>query len=290
MPEKYTRRAVLGAAGVAVAAGAAVRLSGGDGEATASDLLVAQRTVGPIPADDPSHSEWSRSPVRVTLLPQNLAAPGLTTASVEELTVSALRDDTELGLRMVWSDEERDDLEGLNRFQDAVAVQLPVRRRTWPPITMGGPGSPVHILQWRAGWQRDIDEGHAGVAAIYPRVVRDLDPADLLGERTGALYSPGLALGNPMSARERPSPVDEAIAEGFGSLTHVPDKRARGRGVWSDGQWAVSIALPLDRRPIADAIVDTLAWPVAFAVWSGSKGDRGGRKQYADWISLSLAP
>jgi hypothetical protein len=289
MSGKMTRRAALGAAGAAVAAVAAVRLAGDDGEAPFGDRLRARRIPGPIPADDPSDPQWSEGAVRVALLPQNLTTPGLAAATVSELTVSALRDEAELGLRLSWSDEERDDLEGLARFQDAVAVQIPVRPRTWPPITMGGPGAAVHVLQWRAGWQRDIDEGRAGVADVYPNVVRDLDAVEQLGLRDGVLYSPGLAVGNPMSARARPSPVGEAVAEGFGSLTHLAEQRARGRGVWTDGVWAVSVAMPLDRRPAADAITPGLSWPVAFAVWSGSAGDRGGRKQYAEWISLSLA-
>lgn len=289
MPGKMTRRAALGAAGAAAAAVAAVRLSAGDGEAPFRDRLYARRIAGPVPADDPSDPQWSERAVRVALLPQNLTTPGLAAASVTELTVSALHDDTELGLRMSWSDEHRDDLEGLARFQDAVAVQIPVQPRTWPPITMGGPGAAVHVLQWRAAWQRDIDEGRAGVADVYPRVVRDLDPVEQLGVRDGVLQYPALAVGNPMSALERSSPVEEAVAEGFGSLTHLAGQRARGRGVWEEAVWTVSLAVPLDRRPAAAEIAPGLTWPVAFAVWSGSAGDRGARKQYADWINLSLA-
>jgi hypothetical protein len=29
-------------------------------------------------------------------------------------------------------------------------------------------------------------------------------------------------------------------------------------------------------------------WPVAFAIWLGSKANRAGRKQYANWLSLEL--
>jgi len=29
-------------------------------------------------------------------------------------------------------------------------------------------------------------------------------------------------------------------------------------------------------------------WPVSFAVWAGSEGNRGARKQFANWIDLEL--
>jgi len=286
---KVTRRAALGAAGAVVAAAVGVRLSADDEAPPLADWLFAGRIEGPLPVDDPGDGRWSEGEIRVPLLPQNAAAPGKAAVSVPELTVSALHDGSELGLRMTWTDPDCDDRLALARYQDAVAVQLPARAGTRPPVTMGGPGAPVHLLQWRAAWQRQLEDGGAGVEAIYPRVVRDLDATELLGERAGALWSPGRAVGNPMSARERATAVEEAVAEGFGSLTHLPRQRARGLGAWADGGWRVCIALPLDRRPEADPIRPGVAVPVAFAVWAGGAGDRGGRKQYADWINLQLA-
>lgn len=289
MSGKMTRRAALGAAGVAVAAAAAARLARGDEAPPFGDWLKAARIDGPVPADDPDDARWSDGEIRVALLPQSAAAPGKAAVSVPEVTVSALHDGAELGLRLAWEDADCDDQVALARYQDAAAVQLPVGERTLPPITMGGPGAPVHLLQWRAAWQRQVDGGGTGVEDVYPRVVRDLDAEELLGPEQAALLSPGYALRNPMSARDRTSPVEEAVAEGFGSLTHMENQRARGRGVWADDGWRVCMAVPLDRRPDAAAISSGVAWPIAFAVWSGRAGDRGGRKQYTDWISVQLA-
>lgn len=286
---KVTRRAALGAAGVVVAAAVGVRLSGDDEPPPLSDWLFAGRVDGPVPAEDPGDPRWSEGEIRVPLVAQNVAPPGKPAPGVPDLAVSALHDGSELGLRLRWSCEEPHDHVGLGRYQDSAAVQLPVRDRARPPITMGGPGAPVHLLQWRAGWQRDADRGRTGVEGIYPRVVRDVDAEEVLG-RAGALFSPGLAVGNPMSVRAPRSPVEEAVAEGFGSVTHLERQRARGRGAWEDGGWRVALALPLDRRPDASPIPPGVAVPVAFAVWAGAAGDRGGRKQYADWINLQLAP
>ena len=293
MSEGITRGALIGLAGAA-AAGAGIGIgiwkAGQGPEAKVGSTITARRFRGTLPVDAPGSSAWGDSEaVKVLLAPQQLVPPMLDAMGVGEVVLRALHDGGELALRLSWRDDEPDDLVGLARYQDAVAVQIPASAGAQPPaITMGEAGRAVHLLQWRATWQRDIDEGRGGVEDLYPRVVRDTTPDELLDPKAVALYYPGRAAGNPMSLFERSSPVEEAVAEGFGSVTTLAEQRARGRGVHSGGRWAVTIGIPLDRGGSLEPLEPGSTWPLAVAVWLGSRGNRGSRKQYADWIDLHL--
>jgi Ethylbenzene dehydrogenase len=293
MAGNITRGALIGGAGAAAAGaviGTAVWKAGGP-RIRLSQTIRADRHRGTLPVDRPDSSAWDDAEaVTVLLQPQQIAPPMLDTSGVGDIIVRALHDGTELGLWVSWADETADDLVGLNLFQDALAVQLPAAAAAQPPpITMGAVGQAVHVLMWRAAWQRDIDKGRSGVEALFPHVVRDVTPDDLLGA-AAADYYPGRAVGNPLSATARTSPVEEAIAEGFGSLTTLTQQTARGVGQYSDGRWRISIGVPMARGASGGPLEPGSRWPVAFAVWLGSRGNRGSRKQYADWVTLEIAP
>ena len=179
------------------------------------------------------------------------------------------------------------DPDGVRRYHDAVAVMLPTAPGDPPPITMGEPGKPVHILQWRATWQRDL-AGKSGVDQIYPRVVHDVMPDDVLPPETAELYWVGRAAGNPLSQVERTTPIEQMVAEGFGTTTHLPQVTAQGRGVHDDSSWSVTIGFPTARDAIGAELEPAQQWFVAFAVWLGDQENRGGRKHYATWIPFSL--
>lgn len=292
MADRITRRGLIAAA---VAAGAGVALAATIGalhkrpEARLSSQLKAGRHGGPLPAEDPRSETWFRAdPILVRLVPQQVVQPFLEKAGVGELAVEALHDGTELALRLGWDDSAADDLDGLFEFHDAVAVQIPAQQaQTPPPIMMGGPGFPVHILQWRASWQRDL-EGRTGVNTIYPHVVRDETPDRVLPGRVARLFYVGRVVGNPLSAEQRTSSVEEIVAEGFGSATSLSEQRARGGAVHEDGRWTVTMGVPLVRAPAGATLEPGSTWPVAFAVWLGNMDNRGARKHFADWITLEL--
>jgi hypothetical protein len=239
-----------------------------------------------LSADDPAWKDADRTTVAV--VPQQLAPPILVTPALDEIKLAALYNDRELGVLVEFPSAEPQDLPGLAAFGDAVAMQLPLAAGT-PPITMGGLGQPVHILRWSAVWQRDVDRGRSRVETIYPNTVRDVSPESVLPPESAELYSPGRAVGNPMSALERKWPVEEVYAEGFGSVTPFPRQRARAAGRHRDGRWSVVLAAPLDRRPHGDVLSDRTSVPVAFAVWIGSEGNRGSRTHYTDWVQCTLA-
>lgn len=246
---------------------------------------------GDLPATDPASDAWNEAqPVLVPLVAQQIAQPYLETAGVTALDVRALHNDVEVALLLEWEDDEIDDLDGIRRYHDAVAVQLPTASGAAPPaLTMGAPGTPVHILQWRATWQRDIDSGgNTGVDQIYPEVVHDVMPDDVLPPEVAQLYWVGREAGNPLSQNIRSTPVEEVAAEGFGSATHLPNQSARGHGVNEDGRWRVVVAVPSARANVGEPLAGGTSWPVSFAVWLGSEENRGARKQISDWQTLTL--
>jgi len=298
---KVTRKDVLlyggAAAGAAAVAGAGVA-----GIATAVEQrkesppqegvpILARRHDGQIPLDT-GFSGWRDAErVLVPVAPQRLAPPVLERAGVTEIVVRALHNAGRIAFLLEWEDDDVDDLDGIRRYHDAVAIQLPARADATPPaITMGAPGSPVHILQWRATWQRDLDSGgKTGVDQIYPEVVHDVMPDDVLPPEVAQLYWVGREAGNPLSQKFRTTSVEEVIAEGFGSVTHLGDHQtAHGNGVHEEGRWRVVVSLPSDRAGVGDALEPGTSWPIAFAVWLGSEENRGGKKHYATWQTLVI--
>jgi hypothetical protein len=287
-----TRRGALAVGATAVAGTALAATLGRFRPAPPPELatsMTAVRRDDGVPLD-PADSAWSSVPgILVALSPQQAAPPILQEAAVDTLTVRAAHDGRELAFQLAWDDPDLDDLDGIGVFHDAVALQLPVAAGGQaPPITMGAPGAAVHILQWRGSWQRDMDAGRAGTEALYPHLVRDVTPDDILPPEAAVAYRPGLAVGNQLSAEARTSPVEELVAEGFGSATSLENGASRGAGVHEDGGWRVTIALPLDRGEAGAPIEPGSTWPVAFAVWLGSRDNRGGRKHFADWVQCDV--
>jgi len=274
-------------AGSAAVAGVAIGFRPGK-PAVVSNEIEARFHDAELPGDDPRSDGWRHAdPVIVPLQPQQIAQPFLQEASVHELVVSALHNGTELAFLLEWNDAEADDLDGIGVFHDGVAVQLPAQAGKTPPITMGGPGAPVHVLQWRATWQRDL-AGKTGVDQIYPRVVHDIMPDDILDSDDALAYWPGRAVGNPVSIITRDTAVEEVVAEGFGTVTHIGTQRARGNAIHEGGRWKVAMAVPLERPDAGDPLLPGTQWPIAFAVWQGSDLNRGARKHITEWLTLGL--
>jgi hypothetical protein len=281
----------LAVGGAAVAGIAAAVEDRKGGEAVEGEPIVARQVAGELPVDDPRSGAWGDARrVTVPIAPQQIVQPYLEKQGVSELGVRALASSVEVALLLEWDDDSVDDLDGIRRYHDAVAIQLPTLAGAQPPpLTMGAPGNPVHILQWRATWQRDIDSGgKTGVDQIYPEVVHDVMPDDVLPPETAQLYWVGREAGNPLSRIDRRTTVEEVVAEGFGTVTHLPNQFARGTGVHEGGSWRVVVAVPSARAGVGEALAPGTSWPVAFAVWLGSDENRGGRKHISNWHTLEI--
>ncbi|MFQ5523980.1 MAG: ethylbenzene dehydrogenase-related protein, partial [Acidimicrobiia bacterium] len=184
-----------------------------------------------VPVDDPWNSLWDRvEPATVVLSPQNMVAP-FGGGSVPLLDVRALHDAGRLYLLLEWEDSSIEDGVGrVTDFSDAAALQFPVTDAD-TPFTMGGPGVPVNIWHWKAVWQADIVAGFSGVQDEYPHTYVDMYPGE--GD---SLYRPAEALGNALAQRTHSTPIENLVAEGFGSLTTAEIQDVDGWGEWRDGR------------------------------------------------------
>lgn len=284
-----TRRQFVWVAAGAVAAGAIGVGVWATTRERMADRLVSHYRSGPLPVEVPGAEEWGEvAAFEVRLQPQQVTPPILAEAAIDSLLVRSLHNGSEIGFHLEWQDPARDELEAMARFRDAVAVQLPVGPGEPPSITMGGPGAPVHILHWKASWQADIDTGLKGVKDIFPNAFNDVFPEGLMGDEAARVFYPGIYVGNSLSWREKASPVEELVAEGFGSLTTQEEQRAVGRGVFSEGRWRVVIAIPMQGGEGQATLEPGSRTSVAFAAWNGGAGNRGARKQWGDWTPLEI--
>lgn len=248
--------------------------------------LEALRAPASVPVDEPWASVWDGAPKQdVPLSAQNIAPP-FGGGTVQTLTARALHDGSRLYFLLEWSDAEPNDtVNGFEEFADAAAVQFPGdASKLTPPFTMGGPDAPVNIWQWTAVWQADIERGFDTTMTRYPNTYADFYP-----DPTDTLFKPALYVGNPLAQRDHDSPIESAIAAGFGTLTHADVQDVIGAGEWRDGRWRALFVRQFE--PAADGragFAEGETTSVAFAVWDGGSDDRNGQKSIAPLIELTI--
>ena len=286
--EGISRRGFIGLSAGVVAAtvGAGAIAVSAISEETTTDQLVSHFAEGSVPASDPEDGRWQDIPAfDVALTPQQMTTPMLQGISVPTLQVRSMNDGAQIAFLLEWEDAEQDDIDAMARFHDAVAVELPTA--TAPTASsMGQSGAPVHILQWRASWQADIDRGRQTVEDAFPNMYPGPRPEDLMGQEKAAVYYPGVYVGNPQSSRNRTQPVEELTSIGFGSLADMDEQRAVGKGVYTGAGWKVAMGTSMLGGK--DRFAGAPKTQVAFAAWSGSKENRGSRKQWADWTDFRI--
>jgi hypothetical protein len=239
---------------------------------------------------DPADPAWKGVPVHTEkLLLQDLVEPRLLKPSTKALKIQALSDGQRLAFRIEWEDASKDDLPGMARFADAVAVQLPARvEPDVPAPQMGEPGKPVEITYWSAFWQAAVDGRADTIKALYPGAAVDHYPFEAPSLKAGspeqkafaARYAPARALGNLM-AGPRKSTVQDLRAEGPGTLTPAAKTLSQGRGKKTEKGWAVVII-----RPYPHGLKPGGRGQVAFAVWQGANQEAGARKMRSAWVPL----
>jgi hypothetical protein len=194
------------------------------------------------------------------------------------MTVRSLNDGETIVFLLEWADATSDTLTVRPEdFRDSAALQF-FAGEGIPSIAMGDRASEVVIWQWKADWQAHIDQGRRpGPADVHPWMVYETH-----APRNAA----ALQAGNQNALINRTSPVEEAVARGFGTITPKPpaEQRTGGKGVWRRGQWHVV----LSRKLGADGGIAAGGerTKVAFAVWNGNQRDRNGQKAVSTWYAL----
>lgn len=290
----------------AAAAAPAVATSLPIGTTTASPPMqpteiVAVRVPAAPPVTDVFHSAWEQTPSSdIPLQAQQVAMPMLDHGTITSVRVQALHDGKRIAWRLSWRADRPATGTETSVFPDGAAIQFPMADGA--PFTMGAKDMPVRVIQWKALWQKDIDQGFQDIQSIYPNAWSDLYWFSTEGAGNATIQSlanpeadqfmPAHAAGNPMADFDRAQPVDEIVAEGFGTTTSVSQSPSSARGVWRDGQWTVVVDRPWDPQDplIARLAATRQAGQMALAVWDGSAQNSGGRKHYCTWIPLTIEP
>lgn len=231
---------------------------------------------------DPTAQIWTEvQPVTIALSPQQMTKP-FGGGAIKELQVRAVHNGRLIAFLVEWADPTQDqELAQTDRFSDAVAVQFPVDPKANPSPFMGDAQNAVNIWQWQAAWQRDIDEGGlADVDRTYPPYASEVPYGIYVGRDVG----------NWRSQRDHQTPVENLIAQGFGTLTHQELQHVLGKGMWENGRWKVVFVRALHTGLRGDASFEAgQKGFVNFAVWDGSSGERGARKSVSlNWHELAL--
>ena len=214
----------------------------------------------------------SRTPLQVDLLFQVMVLPW-PRKNVPSVTVKAFHNKKDIYFYMQWEDDTEDTLMDINRFSDAGAVMFPLKEDTPPSTLMMGFMGSANIWQWKATqdkefWTGEREERKAYVDFYYP-----FEKEELFG----------------VSKDEVISAVNDLLAVRVATVTLKPIQNLAGRGAYENGIWTIVFRRALQTEdPEADAQFDNQLSLCAFAVWNGSKGDRGGRKSISDWVELSI--
>jgi DMSO reductase family type II enzyme heme b subunit len=256
--------------------------------------VLARLSRGPLPVTDPASSLWANAVEHpAALMVQDVTEPRLTTPGVGLVKVRALHDGATIVFRLEWEDATKDLIPETGKSSDAVAVQFPMQPGAdVANPAMGEAGRAVEICYWKAVWQDDAERAASGrdrVAALYPQATSDHYPFQANKEAREEMerrYAPARAARNPIVERPNAGPVQQILAEGFGTSSVPPAQKATGRGVWRDARWTTTIARPLAGGERRSNLQPGQKTYVAFAVWDGAARHTGARKMRSGWIPL----
>lgn len=235
-------------------------------------VVMAKKVSGELPLEA-DNSAWNNaSAIEIPLAPQVMAKPRTYESSVKNLKIRGLHNTKEMAFLLEWSDASEDSSLDVDKFSDAVALEFPSSAAVSKPhFAMGDKDNPVNIWFWKASWQ-NANDMHSTYA-------------------TSDEFAGGLEAGNPVS-RTKASPVENLIAQGFGSATDLEKadiQNIRGNGKWQSGKWSVVFKRPLASKDKFDVVFrEGSVTPLSLAVWNGSEGDRGGRKVVSTWYYVAL--
>lgn len=195
---------------------------------------------------------------------------------INPVTVKSFHSGRDIYFYMSWKDDTQNRVTGINRFSDAAAIMFPIGDNVQnSTIMMGFMANGSNIWQWKASqdseyWLKEAPKTEAYADFYYPF------------EENETFVVSKIA---PISA------VNDLMVIRVGTLTPKPAQNVQGRGVFDNGTWQVVFKRSLNiAHPEQDADFN-MEKRVAFAVWNGANGDRGGRKSIShDWTALEIMP
>ena len=211
---------------------------------------------GSLPVD-PYDPFWDSGTVavKVELDPQMITNPKWPNPSTKEVTIRAVKNDDIIAIMLEWDDQTKSsNFDHSALYVDRAAVMFPVTAdKEAPSITMGEPGKPVNIWQWKAiGGER----GQPGVK----------DNSNIkLAYQT----------------------IEDLNAEGYSTLTDQNQQDVKGGAVWKNNKWRLVLT-----RSLANGNANDVQFKksvlMATAVWNGSNKELNGQKGIAGWLLLKI--
>jgi len=271
---------------------------------SSAETITSRFVKGTLPVG-PADKAWNKAkPVDIHMEAQRSIRPGINEPSVPLVKVSSLNNGSEIAFLLEWQDPTRNDTANMpDKFSDACAVQFPMSNGdTAPSYPMGEDKRPVHIIHWKAAWEKDIAEGYQDVEHAYPNYNVDGYPLTKTVEnkahypinsftKDAMAFMAGIAVENPLSNTKRKVPVEELNAEGFRTITTQTQNDAMAKGIWDSSYWKVVIVRKLNSGNPADSVLKRgQSSLMSIAVWDGGNGNVGGRKNYAadGWLTLKI--
>ena len=219
--------------------------------------IVVSEFEGDLP-DDPFDSFWSSGQVpasiTIDLGPQMITNPKWPNPSTQKVSIRAVKNIDELVIMLEWKDDTRDgNFDHSSLYVDRAAVMFPVETaREAPSITMGEPGVPVNIWQWKS---IGGEKGQPGVKA----------------KKVLAYHT-----------------VEDLNAEGFSTLTYQDKQNVKGTARWKDNKWRLIFRRALVDDDLND-VQFRQSVLMAVAIWNGSNKELNGQKGIAGWMLLQFS-
>lgn len=279
---RFIRRRFVTLGGLAAVLLAAAVLQLVDANPAASQTMTLRAfQASEEPDIDPWADGWKRATFVQIPLTAQAGAYSAGGGSIPILTARALHYNGVLYIRAEWEDATRDGSTiRVQDFSDAVAVEFPARSATSvPSICMGQANGGVNIWQWRA----DSEGGIQDPADYYTNSLVESYPSK------EDLFYTARAAGNPYADPSQ-GPVQNLLAQAFGTIGPAATQDVQGKGAWKDGRWAVVFVRPFAGRELDQAsFAAGTQTDMAFAVWNGSEGDRNGQKSVSQFVTLSVS-
>ena len=211
---------------------------------------------GSLPVD-PYDLFWDSGPVavKVELGPQMITNPKWPSPSTKGVTVRAVKNNNDIAIMLEWDDQTKSsNFDHSALYVDRAAVMFPVTaNKEFPSITMGEPGKPVNIWQWKAiGGER----GQPGV--------KDNSNSKLAYQT-----------------------LEDLNAEGYSTLTDQNQQDVKGGAVWENNKWRLVFTRSLTNGNANDVQFKKSVL-MATAVWNGSNKELNGQKGIAGWLLLKI--
>lgn len=175
-------------------------------------VIVSSRARKHAPTTEPLADDWNLAPPSmVQLFP--LATHMSRKSHPSFVSVRSLHDQRTIAFRLEWTDATRDDqANGTEKFADAAAIQF-LAGESGTFLGMGAQLTPVRIWHWKADWQREVDTLRSAASTVLVPSDKMATPVPVLAARQA---------NNPYVISNRPGPVEEGMAAGFGTFTAGP--------------------------------------------------------------------